>query len=81
LLDPTVTRRLVERYARPRRSDAVAAGRLSELRPRELEVLIQGARGRNNAEIVAGMYLSEATVKTQVSRIRRSSTCETASRR
>ena len=69
LLDPTITRRLIERYARSRRSDAVAAGRLSELTPRELEVLIQVARGRSNAEIAAGMYLSEATVKTHVSRI------------
>jgi DNA-binding NarL/FixJ family response regulator len=69
LLDPTITRRLIERYARPRRSDAGAAGRLSELTPREREVLIQVARGRSNAEIAAGMYLSEATVKTHVSRI------------
>ena len=69
LLDPTITRRLIERYARPRRSSAGAAGRLSELTPRELEVLIQVARGRSNAEIAAGMYLSEATVKTHVSRI------------
>ena len=69
LLDPTITRRLIERYARPRRSSAGAAGRLSELTPRELEVLIQVAGGRSNAEIAAGMYLSEATVKTHVSRI------------
>ena len=69
LLDPSITRRLIERYARPRRSSAGAAGRLSELTPRELEVLIQVAGGRSNAEIAAGMYLSEATVKTHVSRI------------
>jgi DNA-binding NarL/FixJ family response regulator len=66
LLDPTITRRLVERYARPRQSDA---GELGELTPREREVLIQVARGRSNAEIAAEMYLSEATVKTHVSRI------------
>ena len=69
LLDPTITRRLIERYARPRQSDAGARGELSELTPREREVLIQVARGRSNAEIAAAMYLSEATVKTHVSRI------------
>ena len=69
LLDPTITRRLIERYARPRQSDAGARGTLSELTPREREVLIQVARGRSNAEIAAEMYLSEATVKTHVSRI------------
>ena len=69
LLDPTITRRLIERYVRPRQSDAGASRELSELTPREREVLIQVARGRSNAEIAAEMYLSEATVKTHVSRI------------
>ena len=66
LLDPTITRRLVERYARP---GARATGRLADLTARELEVLTEVARGRSNAEIAAGMYLSEATVKTHVARI------------
>jgi DNA-binding NarL/FixJ family response regulator len=69
LLDPTITRRLIERYARPAQSDGGEAGKLSELTPREREVLIQVARGRSNGEIAAEMYLSEATVKTHVSRI------------
>jgi DNA-binding NarL/FixJ family response regulator len=69
LLDPTITRRLVERYARPRESDTGATGKLSELTPREREVLVQVARGRSNGEIASEMYLSEATVKTHVSRI------------
>jgi DNA-binding NarL/FixJ family response regulator len=69
LLDPTITRRLVERYAQPNRPDSGATGKLAELTPRELEVLIEVARGRSNAEIAAGMYLSEATVKTHVSRV------------
>jgi DNA-binding NarL/FixJ family response regulator len=68
LLDPTITRRLVERYARPRQPGA-RPGKLAELTPRELEVLTQVARGRSNAEIAGDMYLSEATVKTHVSRI------------
>jgi DNA-binding NarL/FixJ family response regulator len=69
LLDPTITRRLVERYARPQPRGARATGKLSELTPRELEVLTQVARGRTNSEIAADMYLSESTVKTHVSRI------------
>ena len=69
LLDPTITRRLIERYAKPCPAGSRAAGKLSELTPRELEVLTEVARGRNNAEIAADMCLSEATVKTHVSRI------------
>jgi DNA-binding NarL/FixJ family response regulator len=69
LLDPPITRRLIERYAQPNPLGARATGRLSELTPREQEVLTHVARGRSNAEIAAEMYLSEATVKTHVSRI------------
>jgi DNA-binding NarL/FixJ family response regulator len=69
LLDPTITRRLIERYTRPHPPGPGAAGKLAELTPRELEVLTQVARGLSNAEIAADMYLSEATVKTHVSRI------------
>jgi DNA-binding NarL/FixJ family response regulator len=69
LLDPTITRRLIERYARPRATGAGTTDRLADLTPRELEVLTRVARGRNNAEIATDLYLSEATVKTHVSRI------------
>ena len=69
LLDPTITRRLIERYAPPHQPGARATGKLAELTPREVEVLTQVARGHSNAEIAADMYLSEATVKTHVSRI------------
>jgi DNA-binding NarL/FixJ family response regulator len=68
LLDPTITRRLIERHARPQ-PDPAGADRLSDLTPREREVLIHLARGSTNAEIAAGLHLSEATVKTHVSRI------------
>jgi DNA-binding NarL/FixJ family response regulator len=66
LLDPIITRRLIERYAPPH---APASGRLAALTTREREVLTSLARGRSNAEIATDMYLSEATVKTHVSRI------------
>jgi DNA-binding NarL/FixJ family response regulator len=69
LLDPTITRRLIERHAHPKPQNAALTGKLAELTPRELEVLTHVARGSSNAEIAAAMYLSEATVKTHVSRI------------
>jgi len=69
LLAPSITRRLVERFAP--RADARTAvhADLSELTPRELEVLRLLARGLSNAELAAELTLSEATVKTHVGRI------------
>jgi DNA-binding NarL/FixJ family response regulator len=69
LLAPSITRRLVERFA-PRLADSRGdqAG-LSELTPRELEVLQLLARGLSNAELAAELTLSGATVKTHVARI------------
>jgi DNA-binding NarL/FixJ family response regulator len=42
---------------------------LDELTHREREVLAAIARGMNNAEVTAKLFLSEATVKTHVHRI------------
>ena len=68
LLAPSVTRRLVEEFAkRPRPSERPAA--LAALTPRELEVLRLVARGLSNAEIASELYVGDATVKTHVSRI------------
>ncbi|MGN9844000.1 response regulator [Nonomuraea sp. H19] len=69
LLAPTITRRLVERFAR--RDDAKAALHrdLSELTPRELEVLRLLATGLSNAELAERLTLSPTTVKTHVARI------------
>jgi DNA-binding NarL/FixJ family response regulator len=70
LLAPSITRRLVERFAPPAATAAGAPGRdLSALTPRELEVLGLVARGMSNAELAAALTLSEATVKTHVARI------------
>jgi DNA-binding NarL/FixJ family response regulator len=71
LLAPSITRRLVERFASPPSAPAVPHGDLSELTPRELEVLELLARGLSNAELAAHLVLSEATVKTHVARILR----------
>jgi DNA-binding NarL/FixJ family response regulator len=70
LLAPSITRRLVERFARPDAATHThARPDLAALTPRELEVLQQLGRGLSNAELAARFQLSEATVKTHVARI------------
>jgi len=69
LLAPSITRRLVERFASRAPARAALHGELSELTARELEVLRLLARGLCNAELAAELTLSEATVKTHVARI------------
>ena len=69
LLAPTVTRRLIEEFARvgpvPRAHD----DELAELTARELEVLKLLARGMSNAEIAGALVLGETTVKTHVTHV------------
>ncbi|GGS34009.1 MULTISPECIES: response regulator [Actinokineospora] len=67
LLAPTITRRLVERFAAAEPPSVPAD--LAVLTPREREVLTLVGRGRSNAELAADLTLSEATVKTHVARI------------
>ena len=69
LLAPSITRRLVERFAGHQPLAAEVSADLSTLTPRELEVLGLVARGLSNAELAAALTLSEATVKTHVARI------------
>jgi DNA-binding NarL/FixJ family response regulator len=69
LLDPAVTRRLVERFVLAAPDPAGGAPDLSELTPREVEVLRLVARGFSNAEVAAELIVSDATVKTHVARI------------
>jgi DNA-binding NarL/FixJ family response regulator len=68
LLAPTVTRRLVEHFVR-RPPPAQVAERFAELTARELDILRHVARGLSNTEIAGLLFLSEATVKTHVTRI------------
>jgi DNA-binding NarL/FixJ family response regulator len=68
LLAPSITRRLIQRFAPPTGRSAIHAN-LSDLTPRELEVLQLLAQGLSNAELAKELTLSEATVKTHVARI------------
>jgi DNA-binding NarL/FixJ family response regulator len=69
LLAPSITRRLVERYARSRGPvDRVPDG-LDRLTARETEVFRLVARGMSNAEVGATLFVTEATVKTHVAGI------------
>jgi len=69
LLDPSVTRAVIEEFSRkpPRRNHL--AQRLERLTARELEILQALARGRSNAEIAAEFVVSDGTVKTHVAHV------------
>lgn len=67
LLDPAVTIRVISSFAG--RHQPLRPPRLSELTPRELEVLRMLARGLTNAEIAGELFVGEATVKTHVARV------------
>lgn len=68
LFAPSVTRRLIERFA-SLDNGAAPPPALDELTSRELEVLRLLARGRSNAEIAAELVVSEHTVKTHVAHV------------
>ena len=67
LLSPSVTRRVIRRFATVRRQSPPAA--IADLTPRELEVLRLITRGLSNAEIGAELFISDTTVKTHVTRL------------
>jgi DNA-binding NarL/FixJ family response regulator len=67
LLSPTVTRRVIQRFARMP-ADAPPK-ELEELSEREREVFHLIARGLSNAEIGQELYISETTVKTHITHI------------
>ncbi|HEY0805943.1 MAG TPA: response regulator transcription factor [Pseudonocardiaceae bacterium] len=72
LVDPSVTRRLVARFAAgiaPSTPPAERAPGLDRLTARENEVLLLVAAGYSNTEIGARLYVGDETVKTHVSRI------------
>jgi DNA-binding NarL/FixJ family response regulator len=71
LLAPSVTRRLLDRFAGALPDAEAAAPAMDDLTEREREVLRFVALALSNAEIAARLHLTEATVKTHVSSILR----------
>ena len=69
LIEPAITRRLVERFAVSQMEPAGIPAVMRGLTDRELEVLRLIARGLSNAEIAAEIVVAETTVKTHVARI------------
>ncbi|WP_416445032.1 response regulator [Leucobacter sp. HNU] len=69
LLAPSVTRRLLERFAEQRPPSDRHTLRLAGLTEREREILERIARGRSNTEIASELFIAEQTVKTHVTRI------------
>ena len=70
LLAPAITRRLIAEFARLRPRQ-VRPEALSELTPRETEILGLVAEGLSNREIAERLVLSDETVKTHVSHVLR----------
>ena len=69
LLAPAVTKRLIGEFVRQQPAAAKDGAALSELTPREREVLGLVARGMSNAEIAAELIVGEATVKSHVAHV------------
>jgi DNA-binding NarL/FixJ family response regulator len=68
-LAPAIVQRMVEEFVRRPTPGRMRPHTLDELTERELDVLKLLARGLSNAEIATTLFLSEATIRTHVSRI------------
>jgi DNA-binding NarL/FixJ family response regulator len=69
LLAPSVTRRLIEEFAKRPEPQARKAKQLDALTEREREVLREVAGGFTNSEIAARLHVAETTVKTHVAHV------------
>jgi DNA-binding NarL/FixJ family response regulator len=69
LLSPSVTKRLIEKFAAQPEPNAVTTALPADLTDREHEALQLLAQGHSNREIAEAMYVGEATAKTHVSRL------------
>jgi len=69
LLDPAITRSVIEQFASKPAVRRELAAKMGELTPREREVFALVARGLSNAEIAQDLVVSEGTVKTHVAHL------------
>lgn len=69
VISPAMTKRLLEHFTPPRQRSTADNSAVSQLTPREYEVLQLLARGRSNAEIAKELVLSEGTVKVHIGHI------------
>lgn len=69
LIQPSITRRLVETYAESRRKTRFDGTRVADLTEREREILSMVGRGMSNDEVAGELVISPATVRTHVGRI------------
>jgi DNA-binding NarL/FixJ family response regulator len=69
LLAPSITRAVIDEFARTEPAGRITPPELAELTPREREVLQLLARGLSNAEIAEALVVSGATVRTHVAHV------------
>jgi DNA-binding NarL/FixJ family response regulator len=69
LLAPSITKRLIEEFAKRPEPATNKSNQLQTLTDREREVMKEVARGLTNAEIAHKLHVSETTVKTHVAHL------------
>ncbi len=69
MLSPTITSRLIGRFARRLEVDTSTSNRLDQLSDRERDVLVEIARGRSNDEIAQRLFIGAATVKSHINHV------------
>jgi DNA-binding NarL/FixJ family response regulator len=69
LLDPAITRSVIEAFASRPAARTELAGRIEDLTPRERDVFALVARGLSNAEIAGELVVGDGTVKTHVAHL------------
>lgn len=68
-LNPTVTRRLIDKFAAQPEANAPTLARMAQLTDREKEVLVLLAQGLSNVDVSRKLSISEATVKTYLAHV------------